>query len=399
MNRTYQLTYINANDVIASKSVMASHYLGKQRYRQLMCQSGAEDEDKKNFDIQLPCMETSPIIEESGDGGEKSYHLLANVYVRYQEVYQKVLAEIDTMLAYAAPELLYEYLFFMEMHDRRGFDYAILNQRYSEYGEVADEELFRHLMMSFLIPAELAKEAEGTQICEAMAILKQSYCDSLDSAEHRLLKLKICGDNGCSSIDRVDNIIKWHHCETRPDRIDYRKSPYIEVRLMVSKPSLSRKEDEQSKLLLIPGTNQIIWTKMCIGNVPVTSFSQFESSVLEREGSLFQSIRLITPTVCWCEEENKKAVIQFKARVCDILVMTTPLYSEKRATIRCTECECLISGRLCVTCSGPICYGCQRGPDATKCYKCDIPKKETLNVSLFVGFSIFILAILIKCFV
>ena len=157
MNRTYQLTEINANDVIASKSVMASHYLGKQRYRQLMCQSGAEEEDNKNFDIQLPCMETSPIIEESGDGGEKSYHLLANVYVRYQEVYQKVLTEIDTMLAYAAPELLYKYLFFMEMYDRRGYDYDILKQRYSECGDVVDEELFRHLMLSFLIPAELAK--------------------------------------------------------------------------------------------------------------------------------------------------------------------------------------------------------------------------------------------------
>lgn len=391
--KIYQLTDINGNDIIASKSVMASHYLGNQRYRHLMCHSGEE-----NFDIQLPLMVTSPIIEEvDSGGGEKSYHLLANVYTRYQEIYAKVCREIDMMLAYAAPELLYESLFFMEMCDRRGYDYAVLKQRYDEYDQEVDEALFRHLVLSFLIPAKLIKETDDIEIGQALARLKQAYCQSLDSEEYRLLKRQLCGSDENSG-QRVDEIIKWYHCQTRPDRIDYSKSPYVEIQLMLSKPSLSRSEEESS-LLLMPGTKQILWTKLSLDNVPITTRQEFES-LLQCKGSLLQSIQVITPAVYWREEE-KKALIQFRARRCDIFLKTTPEKKKKKTitNLRCTECHCLLSAKACNLCSRPICYGCLGGFASLSCYECTPTKIKTLNLPLFVAFIIFLLTILIKCFV
>lgn len=448
--KTYKLNEINANNIVASEQLAESRLEGQQRFRHVMCRPSPEEEAEAEaeqakkkfcgFTIELPCMLTSSIFEVLDPiSGDRNYHIFADVYARYGEVYQRVSKEIDAMLVDCPPELLYEPLFFVEMNEKRGYNLTLLERCCATVGKrMMDEEFFRHLVLSFLIPVELEKEQDGSQICEAMATLKQVYCDSLDSRENRANKQKIYNAMGLSMEDsvatteHVDDIVKWHLYQpnhpTMANRIDYSKSPQITIKLLAGRPasSSSKQAVQQQQHLLIPETGQLIYTKIYDATTttfpnPATTMAELEP-FLYRKGEwlstskepfkLLQMIVVNAPSVYWFEG-NEKAVIQFRASksfiykkapipVSDRMLIarekqlaTKELIALKPASIRCTRCGCLVSDKSCATCSGPICFGCPiYVKDRSSCYACASTKEDDdiLNQPLLIVVVIFVIA-------
>jgi len=333
--KTYNLTEINADTITASDRLAESRLEGKQRYHHLMCRPYPEDGEDDNkgkmngFAIEFPCMLTSSIYELVDPiSGDRHYHLFAEVYARYGEIYQRVSEEIDAMLVDCLPELRYEPLLFVEMNEKRGYKLTLLERCCAKVGREVDEELFRHLMLSFLIPTELAKEEDGTKICEGMAALKQTYCDSLDSRENRATKQKIYDAMDLpmedSTDEHVDDVVQWHRYPhnhpTMANRIDYSKSPQISFKLMVSKPVSPPKQQSGHTPFIIPETQQVIWTWIhdCIsfvgGAPPITNMTELETFLHRKDewlcGSkepfkLLQKLVVNTPCVHWFKGNGK----------------------------------------------------------------------------------------------
>lgn len=444
--KTYKFNEINANNIVASEQLAESRWEGQQRFHHVMCRPYPEEEEEAEqakgkfcgFTIELPCMQTSSIFEVLDPiSGDRNYHIFADVYARYGEIYQRVSEEIDAMLLDCPPELLYEPLFFVEMNEKRGYSLTLLERCCATVGKrMMDEEHFRQLVLSFLIPIELEKEQDGSQICEAMATLKQVYCDSLDSRENRAIKQKIYDAMGFSMEDsvvatteHVDDIVKWRLYQpnhpTMANHIDYSKSPQITIKLLAGRPaSSSSKQAVQQQHLLIPETGQLIHTKIYDATTttfpnPITTMAELEP-FLYRKGEwlsaskepfkLLQMIVVNAPSVYWFEG-NEKAVIQFRASRCFIhgkaplpvsdrmliarekQLVRQELVSIKPASIRCTRCACLVSDKSCATCSGPICFGCPiYVKDRSNCYTCASKNDHILNQPLLIGVVIFVIA-------
>ena len=420
--KTYKLTDINADNVIASERLASSHWLGIQRYRHLMCRPSqdGEGEETDGFAIELPCMKTSAIFEKINDAtGDRSYHLFADVYARYETIYQKMSEEVDTILSLSTHDSLCEEFFLTEMNEKRGYDRGALKWLYTKATartQQVDEELFRHLVLSFLIPTELTREAEDAQIYNAMMALKQCYCDSLDNKKNHFIKQQIYEAMGLpveeASADHVDDIVQWQHYPrdhpTMAGLIDYRKSPQLIINLLVARS---------------PETERVILTKIHDqqSDTPITTLEALEPflyrkadwlSARKDQFMLFIGIVVAAPVVYWYEG-NEKASIQFRAtklyihkKVCPpvsdrVLLAREKLVTSKPSstTIRCTLCECLVSNKACVTCGGPICFGCTRGA-TLKCYACGVKKhRRLLNKPLLIGTIVMVIfSLLWTCF-
>lgn len=346
MNNTtkhYSLDQINAANVVAAPSspltLMENRVQNNQTYHHNMAFPSEKKDDKAGFDLEFPVMLTSSINEVCGDHGERTYHIFGDVFGNYPIAYQKVSSDVDKMLASVMPNTSpsqYKDLLFMEM-EKRGKPLDALKKQFKEEveapGKLFNEEFFRYLAVGALIMEELAKDTDGMAIYNAMHTLKECYCASLDKQVALKQKIYAGVDIPAKKLSKpssalVNDIVQWQKLSadhpTMSKKNDYTKSPQIHFKMFGStlKPDAKMRSD----VINIPGTRQVIWTKIYdyitnpYTDKAITTFEEMDHLIYRKGDSmsgnkpafkLLLSLETVAPSVFW-SQLTKVGSIQFK---------------------------------------------------------------------------------------
>ena len=342
LTKKYNLASINPANIVAAPisplTFMENVIQNNQTYHHNMAYPTDKKDNKAGFDLEFDVMLTSSINEVTGDHGEYTHHIFGDVFGNYPIAYQKVVSDVDKMLADVMPNTSpsqYQELLFLEI-GKRGKPLDALKQQYKEEveatGMVFNEQYFRYLAIGALIMDELAKDTDGMAVYNAMASLKECYCSSLD--KQPTIKQKIYSGVGIPmkklskpSSSLVTDIVQWQQLRTDDafmnKKNDYTKSPQIHFKLFGW--DLKGDAKPRSDLIAIPGTRHVISAKIYdyITNPhtdkAVTNYEEMQH-LLYRKGDsqsgkaafkLLASLETVAPSVFW-SALTQKGVIQFK---------------------------------------------------------------------------------------
>lgn len=325
------LTLASGELIATEKDILTSHVEVRPTLMHLV----GHVEYGQKFRLKLPAnTRTTPLNVVCSPSGEKFHHIYVDVYPKYDIAYQEVLKKVDLMLLGVDSDMPLCTTEFLEdrLHNKFGIDAFKRYQDAVRTNEDAKQDhvtLFRNIATGCLIHEELRRcDSEGTKFNDALQMIYQSYCDSLDQSPSK--KEKICVALGHldymlkPSFELVDEIVTWcHNAKQSYHIIDYTRSPTIHVRLCEARLA---KASTNGKHISIPDTNQVIYTSALIyskdkRDTPLNTYEALEEYTYRRgdlargikmPSPITQSIVLAPPAVCWTAD-GKKAVFVFKA--------------------------------------------------------------------------------------